>query len=287
MSIQAAVKTARLISVHDQPDTLRLELSSITPGTYFVPGINAPDKEFEKCVFSLHGGPAIQYAVRKELNGKKYVEIQVFEGKTPQYGTEFNMKTDEQGRLMVPPLQRALLTVPAEDIANELERQSCYFDQNLGVQAVDHEITVEDVVLAETENLKFLRRLVQETSKYSKWASGNITEQAKAAAWRLHKLGLLNPLPEWATVNPEGGTSFDTFNCIGCGAVLPKTAGRCNACPSIYNWKMAVDLGWVPPRDVPPSKRIEAGLEGTKYAKTGQADRVAAQVAEDFQTGQI
>jgi hypothetical protein len=279
MPIAVQVKTARVISVHDQPDTLRLELPSLTPGTYFIPGINAPDSEFAKCMISFQKGEPVQYAQKRELNGKKYVEVEVFEAKTPQYSTEFDMKQDEDGRKMEPPLRRALLTVPAEHVANELERQSRYFDQNIGVRALNHDVTTEDLRAAEEDNIKYLRELVAVTSKFLKFGAGNATEQSKAAAWKLHKLGLLNPLPDWAPVNPQGGSSIDTFLCEGCGKVLPVTAIQCKECKAIYNWKKAVDLGIIPPRDVPPSRRWEAGLD---RPKSEMIKEVQQKVAADF-----
>lgn len=289
MPIAVEAKSVRLISVHDQPDVLRLELPSVTPGTYFIPGISAPEEEFKRCVFSFPNHPPVQYARLRELDGVKYVEIEVFEGRTPQYGTELDMNSDEYGRKMEPPLRRAMLTVTAEDVANELERQSVFFDQNFGVRALSREVTIEDLRAAEKDNLKYLRRLVTETSRHIKFGLGNITEQAKGAAWKLHKLNLLNPLPDWASANPEGGASTDTFNCLGCGTVIPKTIVKClhPGCGAIYNWKMALELGMVFPKDVPKSKRAEAGLEPLPPGKAEILQSVREKVAEDFAENRI
>ena len=286
MPIAISVKTAKLISVHDQPDTLRLELPSITPGTYFIPGINASDQEFEKCIFTFPNRAPVQYATRHELNGKTYVEIEVFEGKTPQYGTELDQKQDENGRPMEPQLRRALLTVTAEDIANELERQARYFDQNIGVRAINHEVELSDLASAEKDNIQYLREMVHTTSRYLKFGAGNATSQARSAAAKLHKLGLLNPLPEWATINPDGGASVDTFNCTKCGSVLRKGIIKCPGagCGYIYDWKAAVEGGMIAPRDVPPIHRRAAGLDVPKSVLQAE---VAEKVAKDFQEGRV
>jgi len=284
--IAIQVKTAKLISVHDQPDTLRLELPSITPGTYFIPGINAPDSEFKKCVFTFPNRPAVQYAQKKELDGRKYVEIEVFEGKTPQYGTELDQKQDENGRPMEPQLRRALLTVTAEDIANELERQARYFDQNIGIRAINEDVKSQDILAAEKDNIQYLRDMVQTTTRYLKFGAGNATSQARAAAARLHKLGLLNPLPEWASINPDGGSSVDTFNCTNCGSVLRKGIIKCPnvGCGYVYDWKAAVEGGMIAPRDVPPVHRRAAGLDTPKSI---MKEEVRQKVAEDFNEGRV
>lgn len=286
MPIAIVRKSTRLISVHDQPDTLRLELPSITPGTYFIPGVNASDAEFEKCIFSFPNRAPVQYAQRKDINGHKFVEIEVFEAKTPRYGTELSQKQDEDGRPMEPQLQRALLTITAEEVANELERQARYFDQNIGVKAVEDSATIEDVLEAEKNNLQYLRDMVISTSKHMKFGAGNATNQARSAAWKLNKLGLLSPLPEWATSNPDGGVSVDTFNCDNCGTVLKKETTKCPVvgCGRIYDWKAAVSKGFVAPRDVPPEHRRAAGLDVPKSIQNAE---VAEKVAKDFQDGRI
>jgi hypothetical protein len=290
MPIATATRTARLISVHDEPNSFRLELPSITPGIYRIPGINAPDSEFETCIFSFPKSKPVQYATRHELNGHKYIEIEVFEGRTPQYGTELNQPLDEYGFPMNPPLQRALLLVTPEDIANELERQCVFFDQNMGVRAITGEVTPEVIAEAEFQNLKYMQRNVAETNRWAKFGTRNVTEQARAHAWRLHKMGKLNPLPDWATVNPEGGMALDTFNCINCGVVLVKGIIKCPqpGCGVIYDWKRAVDEGLIIPRDVPPSRKLEAGLEAaTPSAKSKMIEEVRNKVAEDFKENRI
>jgi hypothetical protein len=266
MAIAIAVRTARLISVHNEPSTLRLTLPSITPGTYFIPGIDASDEELSKCTFSFKGREPVQYAQRREIDGKKFIEISVFEGKTAQYGTELDQKMDEEGRPMEPQLRRALLPISAEEIANELERQSVFFDQNLGIRAIETEPTRQDIEEAEKQNIKYMQRNIHETNRWSKFGQVNITEQARNHAWKLHKMGLLNPLPDWATVNPSGEMAIDTVNCINCGVVLSRKVSKCPqpGCGTILDWKVAVERGQVLPKDVPKSKRVEAGIEEPK-----------------------
>lgn len=257
--------SSKLISVHSEPVPLRFFVPNVHPGEYHLPGVNCPADEIErvcKTVARAYGEPPengelVCYAKVKE-NGFKYVELTVFEAvsfsQSPAQQTH-----DERGNRMQPDVQRMATFIRPEQMAQEVMRSF----GKMGILAISgQEATPEELKKVRAMHLAWMQSVVQETNKwFGLLGSRQVTEQARRVAWELHKMGKLNPLPEWATVNPELSVE-DVMNCIGCGTTLPKNAPWCSnpACGVIFNWKMAVDYGKVAPRDVPPSRRAEAGL---------------------------
>jgi hypothetical protein len=252
-----------VISVHDEEEPIHFYIPSVTPSRYEIPGVNAPQEIFKGCKFSFPGVKPIQYAFRRTKNNVPYVLIKIVEAKTFILGTEAQ-KLDEYGAKLSPDVMRVPVPVRMENIANEIERAH----GKMGILAVRGEITDENVTEAVKRNVAFLQATVVDTNRNYKRSPLQVTPQARRRAWRLHELGLLTPMPEWAEINPDAKASeaSPTMNCRNCGTLIRRTVTKCN-CGVIYNWKAAVEDGLVKPADVPPSKRVEAGLEGDLIAQ--------------------
>lgn len=247
-----------VVSVHDEEEPIHFSIPSVTPSRYEIPGVNAPNEVFQACRFSFPDRNPIQYAHRRTKNNRPYVLIRIVEPKTFMLGTE-SQKLDEYGQKLSPDIQRVPVPVRMELIANEIERQC----GKMGLKAIEGEVTEEILNEIEKRSVEFMRATVADTNRLAKRSSLNVTPQARRRAARLYKMGLLNPMPEWAEINPEAreGVGLQMFNCENCSKLLRKGVVKCDACGAIYDWKRAVELGMVKPTDVPPSKRGDAGLE--------------------------
>jgi hypothetical protein len=246
-----------VVSVHDEEEPIHFYIPSVTPSRYEIPGVNAPQEVFKACKFSFPGVKPIQYAFRRTKNNVPYVLIKIVEAKTFILGTEAQ-KLDEYGSKLSPDVMRVPVPVRMESMANEIERAH----GKMGILAVRGEITDEIIAEAVKRNVAFLQATVVDTNRNYKRSPLQVTPQARRRAWRLHELGLLTPMPEWAEINPDAKASeaSPTMNCRNCGVLVRRTIARCN-CGVIYNWKVAVEDGLVKPSDVPLSKRVEAGLD--------------------------
>lgn len=253
----SALSDISVVSVHDEEEPIHFSIPSIVPSRYEIPGINADKKIFEDARFTFPDQKPFQYAIRRTLNHHPYVLIRIVEPKTFIYGTE-QMKLDEYNQKLSPDVQRVPVPVRQELIANEVERQ-CGF---MGIKAIRGDVTLQILEEVERTNIDFLRKTVQEVNRVYKRFPGQVTPQSRRRATRLYKMGLLNPLPEWAEINPEAlsGQALDMMNCVNCSKLIKKSIIKCD-CGAIYNWKAAVEFGMVKPSEVPPSKRVEAGLE--------------------------
>lgn len=256
----SALSEVSIISVHDEEEPIHFFIPSVTPSRYDIPGINAPKEQFESCKFSLPNTERpITYAVRRTKDNRPYVKITIIEPHTFIYGTE-QQKMDEYGQKLSPDVMRVPVPVRVELVANEIERQC----GRMGLMAVNGEITTEILDTLEKRSIEFMRATVADTNRLAKKSPMNVTAQARRRAARLYKMGLLNPMPEWAEINPEArdGIGMEMMNCVNCGKLLKKSVVKCETCNAIYDWKRAVELGMVKPSDVPPSKLKEAGLAG-------------------------
>ena len=252
------VKEVYVLSVHNEEEPLHISFPGVTPGRYDIPSINATKTELDACAFSFPGvAKPVRYANRRTLNHRPYVLIRICESRTFIMGTE-KQEVDEYGKKLVPDIQRVPIPLREELVANEIERQCGH----MGIKAIVGPPTAEDLDEVEHRYIEFMKRTVADTTRLAKKSSLNVTPQSVRRAWHLHKMGLLNPLPSWAEINPDATSgAVDMFNCTNCGAQLRKGVAQCNKCPAIYNWKLAVDLGIKTPLEVPPSKRAEAGLD--------------------------
>lgn len=263
------VEDVHIVSVHDEEEPVHFHIPSITPSRYEIPGVNAPRETFDACKFSFPDQKPIRYAHRRTKNNVPYVLITIVEPKTFIMGTE-QQKLDEFGHKLSPDVMRVPVPVRMEAVANEIERQC----GKMGIIAVRGEVTDEILKAATQKSIEFMRATVADTNRLAKKSPLNVTAQARRRAWRLHKLGLLTPLPEWAEINPEAKEGLgEMFNCPNCATLLKKSTIKCSnlGCGAIFNWKAAVELGMIKPTDVPASKRKEAGLEDTN-AGTGQPE---------------
>jgi hypothetical protein len=263
MAIQEQSRTAMVISVHDEPEAIRFNPPNVLPGNYLIPGLHAEPKTFEACSFSFPGKPAHIYARKWVYHSQPVIELKVVDAKTFVYTTG-EQKVDEYGQRLEPPVQRFGMPIRAEEVANEIERQYGH----MGIVACQGETpTAEEIEKARQLRLKWLHSVIETTNaEVSKRGLRQATDQSRRAAWELHKLGRLSPLPDWAQINPSAEMRADTFNCSACGGVVRKEAVQCPNCRAIYDWKRAVDLGLKAPSEVPPSKREEAGLEALATA---------------------
>lgn len=257
LEIKKAPGDIVVISVHDEEEPIAFDIPAVNPSRYTIPGINAPKEVFKNCQFTFPDQKPIRYAVRRTKNNHPYVLIILVDAHTFMYGTE-QMKTDEYGHRLFPDVQRIPVPISKlESIANEIERR-CGF---MGLKAHKGEITEQDIIELERKSIEFMRKTVADTNRLAKRSPLNVTPQARRRAWRLHKLGLLSPLPEWAEVNPDARDEASiTKNCFNCGKTVRLSQAKCE-CGAILNWKLAVENGFVRPSDVPPAKRKEAGLE--------------------------
>lgn len=246
-----------VISVHDEEEPIHFSVPSVVPSRYDIPGVNAPVEAFKACKFALPGlNQPFQYAIRRTKNNVPYVLIKIVAAKTFIYGTEAQ-KMDEHGQKLSPDVMRVPIPVELERIANEIERAH----GKMGIMAIKGEVTEAHLQECKRRSIAFMRESVAETNRWEKKNPANITSQARRRAWTLHKMGLLNPLPGWAEINPDAksGDNNGMFNCVNCGKMVRAKTIKCD-CGAVYDWKAAVDNGLVKPVDVPPSKRKEAGL---------------------------
>lgn len=253
-----ATTDVHVISVHDEEEPIHFSVPSVVPSRYDIPGINAPSDAFKACRFALPGlNQPFQYAIRRTKNNVPYVLIKIVAAKTFIYGTEAQ-KIDEYGQKLSPDVMRVPIPVELERIANEIERAH----GKMGIMAVKGEVTEVHLQECKRRSIAFMRESVAETNRWEKKNPANITPQARRRAWTLHKMGLLNPLPEWAEINPDAksGENNGLFNCDNCGLMLRAKTTKC-ACGRVYDWRRAVEDGLVKPTDVPPNRRREAGLE--------------------------
>lgn len=260
-----------VVSVHDEGSAIQIELPNVNPSRYLIPGISASPEIFKNCRFTFPDQKPFQYAYRRTIEHHPYVLLKIVEAKSPIFGTE-EQKIDEYGKKLLPDVMRVPVPVHADLIANELERQ-CGI---MGVMAVKGEVTLEIVRALEKKNIEFLQKTVAATNRLSKVSPLNVTNEAKLRAWKLHEKGLLNPLPEWASINPSGLSTeaSGTFNCVNCSKVLRKGVIRCE-CGAVYDWKEAVSRGMIKPGDVPPSRMVEAGLAIEGPSGSPEISRVA------------
>lgn len=253
-----------VISVHDEEEPLHFSIPSVVPSRYDIPGINADKEVFKSCMFSFPDQKPIQYAFRRTLQSKPYVLIRIVEPKTFIYGTE-QMKMDEYGQKLSPDVQRVPVPVRMEQVANEIERQCGH----MGLKAIQGDVTGMVIDEITQKNIDFMRKTVADTNRLYKRSPMNVTSQARRRAARLHKMGFLNPLPEWAEINPEAafGQGLDMMNCVNCQRLIRRSVVKCE-CGAIYNWLEAVNMGMIKPADVPPSRRKEAGLFAEDLPRT-------------------
>jgi hypothetical protein len=258
MTTLSKVRTAVVISVHDEPEPIRWNPPNVHPGNYLIPGTHADDKIFESsCVFSLRGRGAHQYARKEKHHGVDTVHLEILDAQTFIYTTG-QQKVDEYGQKLEPDVQRFGMPIRAEEVANEIENVYGH----VGMVAVEGEApTAEEIRQVVKRRDDWMQQVIVDTNKYYKvLGDRQVTEQARRVAWELHKMGRLTPLPSWAIMNPSAGMLADTFNCNVCGNVLRNDSVMCSQCSAIYRWKEAVEMGLKSPDQVPPSKRKEAGL---------------------------
>jgi hypothetical protein len=257
-----------VVSVHDEEEPIHFHIPSVTPSRYDIPGINAPSETFKTCMVSFPNSKPMRYAFKRTIDNHPYVLVKIVEPHTFIYGSE-PQKLDEYNKPLAPDVQRIPVPVRMEQVANEIERQC----GQMGLEAAQGAVTKELVLRLEAKSIDFMRRSVSDTNRLAKRSPMNITPQARRRAWRLHKMGLLTPLPLWADVNPEADSTnvLSMFNCINCGTQLRAGTVKCSTpgCGVIYNWKQAVDLGLIKPSEVPLSKRVEAGLEPAQAVQAG------------------
>lgn len=261
MPVEVKIKTANAVSVDDEPGFIRFWVPSVFPGEYFIPGLNTPSDEIaERCTMSIRGYDGkletYQYASVKEIDGHRYVLLKIAEARTKRESAA-EQQFDEYGNRLVPPIMRALEPVAPEAIANEIERSYGY----RGVLAIaGDEPTSQELREAERRNLEWKRKSVETVARMPEQIrQRQVTEQVRRHALELYKKGYLGAVPIWADA-AIGLKQEDVFNCAVCQTVLRKDAVICTTCHAVYNWRQAVNLGIKAPHEVPPDKRIEAGL---------------------------
>lgn len=275
MITEQAIVSATLITTHNNREPFHFMIPNVKPGEYLIPGIGQDPEWVERhCRITIipQGGrpeqaKEFQYAHIVEKYGTKYVKLDIFNAVSFRYFAEIQ-EFDEYGAKMNPPVARVGLPIPCAQVANEIERGYGHMGL-MAVPGVDP--TEEELKEAVGRNLKYKRNVIKETNKLFRMVGeSQVTEQAIITAAELHERGLLNPLPDWATLNPEAlpGT---TFNCLACGHTLRKNAVSCTECHAIYDWEKAVDLGIKSVDQVPPSRRAEAGLDKPKDAAKAAA----------------
>lgn len=261
MPIESDVSVSRVISVHDEPRPVVVQMPNMVPGTYAIPGVNAPQHQFDRCVFSFPGTKKpLHYASIKSAYGQKYVEILVMDGKTFQVSAEQQIR-DEYGAKLVPDIMRVAVPVFSAQIANELERQCTNTEDDgsawgYGVVAIKGETPTEaEIALAKERQIARLRNLVSETNRWAKVTVRNIGEAARQAARTLYAEGLIAELPDWALASIQLSR-----RCPACNVMYAGEPVKCNNCSAILNWRKAVEYGLIKPQDVPDAKRVEAGV---------------------------
>lgn len=273
MPVDVRLGSAHLVSVYDDREPLRVEIPNVHPSKYSIPSIHATAADLKELCRLTYREPGmqpveVQYAERKEQNGQAYVVLTVVEAKTFVQSPAVQA-FDEYGQRMEPDIQRAALTVRAQEIANEIERAY----GPVGIVAIASDLpTEEELREAVSRNLSWKRNLVEETTRWAaRRGAGQITDQARRAALDLYKRGLIAALPTWADA-AVGAKAEDVVNCKVCNAVLRRESVKCGTCGAIYDWKKAVEYGIKAPHEVPPDKRVEAGIESANPVSQSQGE---------------
>jgi hypothetical protein len=276
MALKSYINKANLISPMDDksPSALHpgllgivtVRYSGVIPGNYIIPSILSDPQAVAKVCMAKVFVPGRsdleredhQYArIITAPDGKPMTVLTVVEARTVMH-LAGNMERDEFGQKMEPPIPRALIPVRAEELANAIEMDYAH----MGVRTiVGEEPTMEEVAAARVANYEYKQNVVATTSReFKRFGERAVSIQARRIAWQLKQEGKLPALPEWAMANPDALT-INVRNCPTCSAILQENAKICITCRHIFDWKYAVESGLVPPQNVPPSKRVEAGLE--------------------------
>ena len=296
MALRSYINKAHLISPMDDKSPSQLHkgivgvvtvrYALVIPGNYIIPGIDSdPEAVAKLCVAKVFvpGRSDLeredqQYAqIITAPDGKPLVVMTVVEGRTVMH-LAGNMERDEQGQRMEPPIPRALIPVRAEEMANAIEADYGH----MGVRTIAGELpTADEVLAARRANYEYKQRVVAETSReFKRFGERAVSIQARRIAWQLKQDGKLPGLPEWAMANPDA-LIIDVRHCPTCSDELKHDAKICIKCRHIFDWKYAVEAGLVAPQNVPPSKRVEAGLDPAPAAPavipTGEPEAVASQ----------
>lgn len=263
MALKTRLRAAHLISAHIVPDGLPVSLPSTLPGRYVIPSIEDDARAVKKrCSLSLSDAFTKQtiqwqYAEIKKDKEGPYVLLSIPDSKTIRLGTEIQ-KYDEFGHVLLPDVSRTPLPVLAEDIANEIERQN----KSYGVITIAAEEPVaEELTRARNLSRSWQVKFINEVSQYvSQVGQIEATPLAVYVANYLYANGSIPELPEWAARQVDETQSPNLRTCPNCLSVLSVRSANCLKCSAIIDWKLAVDRGLVAPSDVPPSRRVEAGL---------------------------
>ncbi len=286
MAISMRIDTVKMISVHEIPEGVKAsQHASVQPTTVWVPSVHEEAKVLRReCVVHVRDrgmkkSEKIEYAeARTHAKLGKYLLLTIPEGKAFRYGTG-EQQVDEYGNAMQPAVERAVLHVRASEIANEIESQLRY----LGVATIkgDEPTDAELTEAFSTYRVWVLAQIRSTNAGYARFGSREVTRQSLALAEIAFKRGWITTLPEWASIDPEA-RGADIMPCVGCGKSLRNTVIKCDACGAIYDWKRAIEYGIKSPSDVPPSKRVEAGLDpappSIAVAKVGAPHRVPASI---------
>ncbi|MDE1940710.1 MAG: zinc ribbon domain-containing protein [Patescibacteria group bacterium] len=243
-----------MISTHNIPDGLNVKLISIVPSTYWIPSINEDAKAVgERCALPLTSpvdkkSTTIVYAVPKERSGKKYVLLTFPDSATFRIGSE-QQRTDEYGNRLEPDIQRTLLTVRAEEIANQIEKQYKKFGVITieGEEPTDAELR-QALDLTKTWQLAFINDV---NKNYARYGAREATPLAVFEANDLFTRGLLREMPIWATLEARETVAEDLKPCPNCQARLLPESISCRHCGAILDWPGAVRLGLRSRHDVP------------------------------------
>ncbi len=267
------VTTAKLISVHDEPDWPQIRILTVVPREYVIPPISAKPEEIEaRCVTTIlslrsRETQRLQYAalareVKTPDGGTKktdpYILLTVPESFCIRQGVSTQM-LDEWGRPLYPQVERAYLHISAPEIASEIEREigtSCR-----AVVAIAGDLPTEaEIQQAQTRYREWMLNRIHETSAaYTRFGPREVTAQSLRIANRLYQKGLLRIMPTWAMLDPDAKAE-GIISCEVCQTPIRKTDVICLKCGAVYNWKEAVNKGIKALHDVPPHKRAEVGL---------------------------
>ena len=265
MALQIDIRTSKLVSAWDDPDALNIQLAGVHPGRYLIPSTKAGPEVFEMCQFPITSYAGVlldkpylhKYAEKREYElapGVKstVVVLTVVDAHSPLHGTG-QMDRDETGQRMNPTVPRAMIPVPSFQVANDIEGQFGHF----GIIAVQGEVTAEHAKMALDKSLAYKRQQVAQTNAdYQRWGARAVNVQRIRYAHYLKEQGLLNPLPEWAALNPDV-KPHERRNCKVCGTMLPTNPIKCPNCPAIYDWDMALEMGLVTPEQYDRRKQMK------------------------------
>lgn len=268
MPVKPRMNTVQMVSVHDDYNSLRLDMASQLPPWIMIPSTVQEATEVARLTrleyIDRAGGslrkPFIFYYAekRKDATYGDYILLRIPDMLTVLAGSAQQEK-DEWNHPLFPDIQRSRLVVFASDVVNQIEAMV----GKLGVIGIEgDEPKADELKKALKLNSEYKRLMVERVTKaISKYGPQEVTEQAMRWANQLYRASKIQVLPDWAvTTSPEGSKNQQL--CPSCQSPVRKGSIRCQSCAAVQPgmWKKGVDDGIILPRDVPPSRLKEAGL---------------------------